>query len=303
MRLSVLALIMCLLSSVLASAQTHFQCSVDSSRMLIGDQCTLSLALRSNVPITVDSIDFGDWNELGIEVLEDQKWPAESNTSFAAHLKIGVFDTGYIKLPPLPAYIRNSTGGDTILSNDLALEISGILVDSTGLAPIKPIIKEPLTFRDFVPYILALAIGCAVIALIFLRKKRATPPPTVVVIPDPPHEIALRDLTKLAQKKLWQQGQIKSYQSELTHIIRAYLEGRFEIPALESTTSEVLLALENKEIDPDLRQDLDQVLNMADLIKFAKAKPDVDIHSVFMQKAEHFVLSTKEEDKQNIEDD
>ena len=298
-----LALVVSLILPRLVSAQTIFQCSIDSSRMLIGDQRTISLAVQSSVPIIVDSVDFRSWNELGIEVLEGQQWPVESGTSISTQLRIGVFDTGYIKLPPLPAYINHSGGGDTIFSNDLALEVSGILIDSTGLAPIKPILKEPLAFRDFIPYLIALAVGCAIIGLIFLRKKKTAPAPSVVVIPDPPHEIALRDLEDLEKKKLWQQGQIKSYQSELTHIIRAYLEGRFKIPALESTTSEVLSDLESKEVDPDLRQDLDQILNMADLIKFAKAKPDIDIHTVFMQKAEKFVLSTKEETNLNFDDD
>ncbi len=300
--LSHLALIIGLCSPIVVSAQTNFQCSIDSSRMLIGDQRTISLALQSSLPISVDSIDFRDWNELGVELLENQQWPIEPSTTISAQMRVGFFDTGYIKLPPLVAYVNHPGGSDTIFSNDLAVEVSGILVDSTGLAPIKPILKEPLAFRDFIPYLLALVLGCAILGLIFLRKKKAAPPPTVVVIPDPPHEIALRDLGRLEQKKLWQQGQIKAYQSELTHIIRAYLEGRFGIPALESTTSEVLADLEGKEVDPTLRQDLDQILNMADLIKFAKAKPDVDIHTVFMQKAETFVLSTKEEMNLNLDD-
>ena len=276
-------------------SQTSFQCVVDSNKMLIGDQRTLFIDIKSNDPFEVDSIDFTKWNDLGVELLVPQDWSSEVETVIQTQMKIGVFDTGYIKLPSLPLYLLKNGQPDTIYSNNIALEVSGIMVDSTGLAPIKPILKEPLNFRDFLPYLIGLAAGGALIALIFFRKKRSIPDPSVIIIPDPPHEIALRDLNALEGKKLWQQGQIKNYQSELTHIIRTYLEGRYEIPALESTTSEVLAALQMEDLNPNLQQDLDQILNMADLIKFAKAKPDVNIHAVFMRKAEDFVSATKEE--------
>ncbi len=284
-------------------SQISFQCAVDSNKMLIGDQRNLLLSINADAPVRVDSIDFGDWKELGVELLSVQQWsPTESN-QISQQFKIGVFDTGYIKLPPLSLHYSSSGRIDTAYSNDLALEVSGIMVDSTGLAPIKPILKEPLAFRDFLPYLTALIIGLAIVGLFFLRSKRKLPEPTVVVIPDPPHEIALRDLQRLKEQKLWQQGKIKAYQSQLTHIIRAYLEGRYEIPALESTTTEVLEALNKADVSEKLYHDLNQILNMADLIKFAKAKPDVDIHHQFMDMAEKFVLATKlESSKQELDD-
>ena len=113
-------------------------------------------------------------------------------------------------------------------------------------------------------------------------------------VPIPPEEIALADLDKLRTKKLWQAGKIKEYQSELTHIVRAYIEARYQVPALESTTSEILEFKLLKDLEPSLHQDLNQILNIADLIKFAKARPDIGIHEEFMQKAESFVHATRE---------
>ena len=290
------------LHTLVSSGQVHFQCMVDSNQMLIGDQRSLTLTVQANQQLQIDSVDFEGWRELGVELLEAQRWSAAPSSQIEQHFKIGVFDTGYIKLPPLTLHYSIAGRIDTAYSNDLALEVFGITVDSTGLAPIKPILKEPLALRDVLPYLLALVVGGAIIGLILLRGKRRAPEPQIVVIPDPPHEIALRDLQSLKKEKLWQQGKIKAYQTELTHIIRTYLEGRFEIPALESTTSEVLSALHQIDLDEELQLSLDQILNMADLIKFAKATPEVDIHSQFMTKAEQFVLATQKI-KQLQEDD
>ena len=294
MRAGIWLVVMLFLATSPALGQVQFECSIDSNKLLIGDQRNLVIQINSGSSITIDSIDFSDWSTLGVEMIESPKWPQEVETTYRQQLRLGAFDTGYIKLPPLPLYFQQGGEMQVVYSNDLALEVNGIVVDSTGLAPIKPILKEPLAFRDILPYLLAFLVGCAVIALIFFRRKRAQTTPEVIVIPDPPHEIALRQLHDLADKKLWQQGQIKAYQSELTHIIRAYLEGRYDIRALESTTAEILQELKVHEVKEPLQEDLDQILNMADLIKFAKAKPSVDIHQSFMEKAEQFVHATKE---------
>ena len=289
-----LSIVILLLDMSPASGQVQFECSIDSNKLLIGDQRNLRIHINSGSSIAIDSIDFSGWRALGVEMIESPKWPQQVETTHQQQLKLGVFDTGYIKLPPLPLYFQQGGEMQVVFSNDLALEVNGIVVDSTGLAPIKPILKEPLAFRDVLPYLLAFLVGCAVLGLIFLRRKRVQTTAEVIVIPDPPHEIALRQLYDLADKKLWQQGQIKAYQTELTHIIRAYLEGRYDIRALESTTAEILQELKVHAVKEPLQEDLDQILNMADLIKFAKAKPSVDVHQTFMEKAEQFVHATKE---------
>jgi len=126
------------------------------------------------------------------------------------------------------------------------------------------------------------------------RKKRATQEKVIIEIARPAHEIAQEKLDTLKEKALWQQGQIKEYQSELTHIIREYLENRFEIRALESTTDEIARDLKDKGLDDGDKKKLSDILQIADLVKFAKAKPDVNIHDEFFNDAVDFVLRTKE---------
>lgn len=287
-------------SSQLSIGQVSFQCSVDSNRLLIGDQRILLLRVNGPSGLIPDSVSFAAWQKLGVEPLSDQSWQMESSEGYQQMIKIAAFDTGYIKLPPLVLPYKSDGGNDTAYSNDLVLEVQGILVDSAGLAPIKPILREPFKLRDAMPYIIAFLVGLVIIGLVFLRRKKPAPEPVIVEVPIPADEQALNDLEKLRTKKLWQSGKIKEYQSELTHIIRAYIEKHYQIPALESTTSEILNFEEVKELDKSLKDDLDQILNIADLIKFAKARPDIGIHEEFMQKAENFVRITRDS---NAEED
>jgi hypothetical protein len=127
----------------------------------------------------------------------------------------------------------------------------------------------------------------------FVRKKKK-PEEKIIEIPIPAHEIALKELSALQSKKLWQAGKIKTYQSELTHIVRAYLENRYNILALESTTGEIIKEVNSLGVSPTLVETLDEILNVADLVKFAKARPEASIHQAFMEKAEEFILETQE---------
>ena len=79
----------------------------------------------------------------------------------------------------------------------------------------------------------------------------------------------------------------------MTYIIREYLENRYEIPALESTTDEILRSLKDVDFDESWKHKLQNILQVADLVKFAKAKPPADFHNKVLQEAEDFVIATK----------
>jgi hypothetical protein len=72
---------------------------------------------------------------------------------------------------------------------------------------------------------------------------------------------------------MWQQGLTKEYQSEVTDVLRAYIEERFNMPAMESTTDELLGSLRMSEMNAGQREQLANMLHMADMVKFAKWTP------------------------------
>lgn len=119
----------------------------------------------------------------------------------------------------------------------------------------------------------------------------------------PAHITALSKLRVLRENRLWEQGAVKEYQSKLTYVIREYLENRFEIQGLESTTSEIKEALETKDFDQTHNASLTRILQVADLVKFAKAKPTDSMHEEFLDEAFRFVEETKQEITEENQDD
>ena len=109
----------------------------------------------------------------------------------------------------------------------------------------------------------------------------------------PPHELALRKLGQLQQKSLWNNGNKKEYCDELTDIIREYLELRFGIPALESTSTELIQKLKGTDIPDETALELGNILFQADLAKFAKGTPPPDFGDISMQFALRLIEITK----------
>lgn len=168
--------------------------------------------------------------------------------------------------------------------------------DSVSLLPIKPIIKEEKKLEDY--YLMIFLLGAlllgGLLAFLYMRRNRKQEVQVEkVVIKRPAHVIALEKLSGLRQEAFWKKGNVKKHQSELTYIIREYLEERFGIKALESTTDEIVYALKNKDFQSDHENNLKEILQIADLVKFAKAEPPLDINETFVTKAESFVHETK----------
>jgi hypothetical protein len=220
------------------------------------------------------------------------------------------FDSGdYV----IPAYAFHTQAGD-VKTQPLKLTVATVIVDTTKAAYD---IKQPLaisyTFWDWlrdnwVWVVSVLAVLLIIGGIVYYLKKRpkkvvvAEPPAPAV----PPHIIALQKLTAISDKKLWQQEQTKQYHTELTDVIREYLESRYAIQAMEQTSDEIFASLRYMDISDENRNALRQVLILADLVKFAKEKPLPFENEQSMDNAVAFVKKTqqvfqppvvKEEDK------
>ena len=170
--------------------------------------------------------------------------------------------------------------------------------DTVTINPIKDIIREEADFSDYLVYIYIL-VGLLLMIMVGyyfykLKKRKNEIIPQLVDIYIPCHVKALTALRQLEEKELWQQGMIKEYQSGLTDIVRTYLQERYHINAPEMTTDEIIGQLSKADFDKKYSYELVNILQIADLIKFAKAKPDENIHASFMVKAIDFIENTKE---------
>ena len=296
-------LVILILQSALAFAQPRLK--VDRSEVLIGDKFSLMLEVpgMNGSPWTNTDVIPAD-TVASIQVLSEVNIANMPNgNGQIARWEVAVYDTGYVRIPPVEVIYGRGEDADTFYSNDVPILVNGV-VDSTGLAPLKPIRREPAKFSDYLPYILGLL---GVIALFFLirwwlrRPKKEEIEPVVYEVPRPPHEVALAQLNDLERRELWQKGQIADYHSILSRIVREYLEERYMVAALESTTSEVRSMLK-PHLTPDQFDDMMKMMQLEDLIKFAKAEPPLEVHAQHLEFARQFILSTKVDWKNEEED-
>ena len=179
-------------------------------------------------------------------------------------------------IPPLVFGFNGEDWSDSVSTYPLYLLVRSVAVDST-IYDIKSPIHVPVGFMEVFPYVAGgLALLAAVGFLVwYLRKRRGSES----LLPaskteEPAHVIALRDLDELKEQKIWQQNEFKNYYSRLTEIIRRYMERRYGIPAMEMTSQEIHRAwVSSGEDRDDLSGSLNMLLNLADLVKFAKEKP------------------------------
>jgi LPXTG-motif cell wall-anchored protein len=280
------------------------EAKLDQSKIALGDQTILRLMAHLPVNGQVDFPVLADTISSKIQIVEmgktdtltDQNNPGVKTIS--RQYTITSFDPG---LHGIPAYTFGSKNGN-LSTAALPLEVTEVKVDTT-----KAIfdIKEPLAvkysfmdwLRDNAKVVAFSALGILLLAALiwYLIKKRKNKPAKVAppkpVIPL--HTIALDKLNALKTQKLWEQGQVKQYHSELTDIIREYLEKRYNINALEQTSEEIFSGLKHMNISEQNTNKLRQMLLLADLVKFAKATPLNSDNEQSMENAISFVTNTK----------
>lgn len=207
------------------------------------------------------------------------------------------FDSGYYAIPPF-TFIANGDTSHPLQTQPLMLNVRTVAVDTTkGIKDIKAPYTAPFSILEILPWIGLGALGLLIIILIiyFIIHSRKNKKPQPVVIKEPPvepHIKALKALEALAAQKLWQEGKIKDYHSNLTDILRQYLEDRFGIYAQEMITDEIMHAMRRVDVADELKGKLKQILTLADLVKFAKEQPLPREHEDSFNSAVEFVQST-----------
>ena len=186
----------------------------------------------------------------------------------------------------------------------LLMQVQTIPVDTTkAIKDIKPPIDVPFTFIEALPYILAaVLIGLITWFIIYWLKKRKRKPgePEKKVILRPAHEIAIESLERIREQKLWQQGFYKEYHSGVSDTVRAYIENRFAITAMEMPSDDTLSHFRNILIAPEAFEKLRYILQLADIVKFAKGIPVGTENELAMQHAFDFIALTKPASKDDF---
>ena len=248
----------------------------DTTNIRIGEQFLFQILVKDTANVIFpEKLE----NLTSLEIVENIKIDTFKNSLIKKYLMTG-FDSGAFYIPSQQIFIKNRA----FITDSILINVATIATDTTKqkMFPIKAIQNEPLVYDDFKPYVvwllLALLLIGAVIYYLVTRKK-----PTITedegITALAPFEEAIEKLQELDTKLLWQNNEIKKYYSELTEIVRAYIEKELKIPALEITTHELvdILSAFNKAKTIDASKEtikkLNALLQEADLVKFAKSTP------------------------------
>jgi len=184
------------------------------------------------------------------------------------------------------------------------LEVHTVPTDTsaTKLKDIKPPFEEKFNWKWYLDYIYW-GIGLLVFVLIIIlitvyftkRNKQVVLEPEKPKIPA--HITALASLEKIKAEQVWKDGNVKEYYSSISDALRLYIEERFNVNALESTTDEIMKAFRTQVVDKQSKEKLEQALTLSDLVKFAKLTPIEDEHKFTLQNAFDFVNGTKREEE------
>ncbi len=276
--------------------------SLDSTSLLIGGQMNLTLEVLQPQGAQVQFPTFTDTLTRSVEIVNvadaDTSLTDNERSRIIRQLTITSFDSGYHLIPALPFLVKNQSGGsDTLRTNSLGLEVLLVPVDtSQAIKPIKGPVDMPYTLQDALPWILGSLLVAAILAGLFFYFKKRKKPEEVVVRAAPkeaPHVIAFRALDQLKEEHLWQAGELKAYYSRLTDIVREYIEHRYQIHTLERTSDEILTSIQNAGLQQNMPfESLRQMLHQADLVKFAKGKPQPEDNARSLDQAYDFVKQT-----------
>ncbi|MCK6649286.1 MAG: hypothetical protein L6Q66_06505 [Bacteroidia bacterium] len=312
---NIISVFLLLITSVcsISAQEVKVSASIDSNSIVIGQQTRLRLKLQFSDPkkVKVAFPEVLDTLRKEVEIVAKSNLdtlPANKEQykyTLYQDLFITSFDSGYWAIPPFKFNV-NLNDTNSLYTEPLLLQVSTVTVDTTqAIKDIKAPYEVDYSWIDwlkdnmYVVYGALILIVLIVIIILLIRYFRKVPPQVIVVEAPkiPAHIIALEKIEKLKSEKLWQEGKLKLYHSELTDILREYIENRFKIPAMEQTTDEILFGFRNVAIDNESMSKLKQVLLLADLVKFAKEHPLPNENELSMSNAVDFINGTKKEEE------
>lgn len=267
-----------LFTTVIFAQQKQVLTSIDTTKNKIGAE--FKLTLKTDVD-TLSKVVFPNVKNFGaLEVI--LSYPIDTirkNDRYELIKKYGLtqFDSGKYTIPSVKILINNKA----FLSDSIKVEVANVQVDTLKqkMYDIKDIVAVKDGIGDWWKYLLGLLLLAGLGALGYWYFKKRQKEKIEEEIYKTPIEKATNLLNNLEKKELWQHGEVKAYYSELTDIVRNYIEEAIEIPAMESTTSELIEGLKvasrkkKMKLSQETIENLFVVLKQADLVKFAKSKP------------------------------
>lgn len=280
MKLRIFILLFSMVQIALAQ-QFTVSSQLDSASIQIGEQARLRLSVAQPTNLQVSIPILSDTITKGIEIVDIVKADtislSDSRIQVNYDYLITSFDSGFYFIPSY----TYAAAGDTLQTAPLGLSVTTVTVnpETDDIKTIKPIMDAPFYWSElftWVGYVLLAFLVVSLIIFVLLKyvlKKKVpfidqTPQPVI-----PPHIVALEKLEEIKVQKIWQCGDIKVFYTQVTDVLRVYLEGRFGINAMELTSDEIMALVKKEPGLNEVRAALKDLLTLADLVKFAKMVP------------------------------
>jgi hypothetical protein len=312
-------LILLALPFLTVAREIKTKAELDSAVILIGDQVKLNIEIE--FPDDVEILFPVPSDSLGehVEIVEHKKIDSiqldENRLKMMQSFIVTSFDTGHHTIDPF--YFEFSVNGmtDSVPTNPTTLHVftlpklDSLMNAMQGPIDIKEPYEAPVTFKEVAPWLFGILLGAGLIFLIIYAINRRKNNKPIFSFPqkpkEPAHIIALRELDQIKEQKLWQQGKVKEFYSEVTDATREYIENRFGIMAMELTTDEIIRKINEQKgmLDEKSFEYLKQMLSSADLVKFAKFTPQPEDNELLLVNAYFLVNQTKIEEKEEEEEE
>lgn len=255
--------------------------SIEPSEILIGQQASFKIELTQDKDEKVSWPQFADTIATNVSIIEklatDTVSLPDNRISITSEYLVSSYDSGFYYIPEFVF----ETASQKVSSNPVGLTVNTVQVNeqTDDIHAEKDIMSAPFSWIEFAQWSgigLAIILIIAIIVLLLMRfvfKKKVTIIPEEPEVILPAHVVALEKLEQIKNEKIWQQGQIKQFYTQLTDVIREYLSRAYSINAMEMTTDEIVaLVKKNKDLD-EIRIVLKEMLELSDLVKFAKFIP------------------------------
>ena len=263
-----------------AAQDARVTATADTNTILIGDQVRVTVSVDHPAGTVVRNL--GPSDSLGgLEIVRIDSVAGAGPSGpgpFTRVYTITAFDTGTRILPPFLAWYgaASDTAVRSVSGHPVVIVVHGVDVDTAAaIRGIKPPLGVPITLAEVLPYVIAAALAALLAWLVYyVWKKWKRGEKIIPAAPArPPDELALEALRSIEAERLWQRGLAKEYHSALSDVLRTYIERRFAMPAMESTSDEILSSAPVASLPPDAAGALRDVLVRSDLAKFAKFVP------------------------------
>ena len=287
--------------------------SIDSTMLMLGDQTAMHLSVTHDQNERVEMPAFGEQLQEGIEIVDKSKVDTvllkDGRIQLQQKLMLTSFRDSLFAIEP----VFVTSGEDTFWTEPLALNVvQPFEVDTTlAITDIKDIEKAPIWWWGIIRWILLclgiVGLGIGVYYLWQWYEKNHKPEEETIEpeLLRPADEVALEKLDAIKEAKIWKDGKVKEYQTELTDVVREYIGRRFDVQSTEKTSDETLREMEiilvkgqgdkvqcTKEEGKALYEKLRKMLQLADLVKFAKWHTTPDENEQSLSTAYEFVKNT-----------